>query len=267
MKSINVTLPTELPSVQVGEEQYNSYQNISTNEDDNNNDNDTILHTPKSFISRLRRPYIIAAVGLTLAFVLLLTARKGVPVRNKDILKSIGKDFMGGEEIQATFCKTSCTSQCSSYSSVYGPLCCDWSEGNDGTKFCAQSISKEGACECGVSSTGTSPSGPGGPNKPQPSGTPARKPAPAPHDDGGFHPFPTMAWMPFDDDQGKKGGGGGGFEPFKPFKPIKVPKNSTPCKEVCDNPCGQSDGRCCDYTPKGNCDMTTIDGKCYCGGD
>jgi hypothetical protein len=129
MKSINVTLPTELPSVQVGGEQYNSYQNISTNKDDNTNDNDIPLYTPRSFKSKLRRPYIIAALGLTLAFVLLLTARKGVPVGNKDMLKSIGKDFMGGEEIKATFCKTSCTSQCSSYSSVYGPLCCDWSEG------------------------------------------------------------------------------------------------------------------------------------------
>jgi hypothetical protein len=41
--------------------------------------------------------------------------------------------------------------------------------------------------------------------------------------------------------------GGGGFEPFKPFKPfkpIKVPENSTPCKEICENPCGYSNGRC-----------------------
>ena len=38
---------------------------------------------------------------------------------------------------------------------------------------------------------------------------PAKHPAPAPHDDGFMHPFPTMAWMPFDDDNGDDDGGNG----------------------------------------------------------
>ena len=63
------------------------------------------------------------------------------------------------------------------------------------------------------------------------------------------------------------GGGGGGWIPFKPLKPIKIPKNSVPCKSHCDNPCGESNGMCCEYTKTGNCDMTEIDGKCYCGTD
>ena len=62
-------------------------------------------------------------------------------------------------------------------------------------------------------------------------------------------------------------GGGGGWEPFKPFKPIKIPEHSTPCKAHCENACGYSNGMCCDYSAKGNCDMTEIDGKCYCGTD
>jgi hypothetical protein len=158
-------------------------------------------------------------------------------------------------------------------------------------------------------------------------------PAPSPHDDGGFHPFPTMAWMPWDDDNSKGGGtvpptqytiflytrnchnfpmliklrktavffvwtfltlfspcdvrcsstcdncasqlftlllvlpGGGGWEPFRPFKPIKIPEHSVPCKAHCENACGYSNGMCCDYSASGDCDMTTIDGKCYCGTD
>ena len=61
------------------------------------------------------------------------------------------------------------------------------------------------------------------------------------------------------------GGGGGGWEPFKPLKPIKIPEHSVPCKAHCDNACGYSNGLCCDYTAKGDCDITTIDDKCYCG--
>lgn len=37
--------------------------------------------------------------------------------------------------------------------------------------------------------------------------SPGSHPAPAPHDDGMMHPFPTMAWMPFDDDNGGDDGG------------------------------------------------------------
>ena len=36
-----------------------------------------------------------------------------------------------------------------------------------------------------------------------------KHPAPAPHDDGFMHPFPTMAWMPFDDDNNEDDDGGG----------------------------------------------------------
>ena len=39
---------------------------------------------------------------------------------------------------------------------------------------------------------------------------PTKHPAPAPHDDGFMHPFPTMAWMPFDDDNNGDDDGGNG---------------------------------------------------------
>ena len=41
---------------------------------------------------------------------------------------------------------------------------------------------------------------------------PTKHPAPAPHDDGFMHPFPTMAWMPFDDDNNGDDDGGNGLD-------------------------------------------------------
>ena len=75
-----------------------------------------------------------------------------------------------------------------------------------------------------------------------------------------FSLSPSVTWI-----SPNAGGGGGGWEPFKPLKPIKIPEHSVPCKAHCENACGYSNGLCCDYTAKGDCDITTIDDKCYCG--
>ena len=166
--------------------------------------------------------------------------------------------------VGATYCKTSCDNACSHFDSPYGPLCCDWTATPDGeSKICAQSVDKAGLCLCGAAPPSMAP----------PDSAPA--PAPAPHtgskpqkdDDNGFHPFPTMAWLPFkpfgDDDNS----GNGGWIPFKPFKPIKIPENAVPCQKKCVHACGYSNDLCCEATKSGNCDITTVNNKCYCGTD
>lgn len=167
--------------------------------------------------------------------------------------------------LETSFCKTKCESSCAVYPSMYGPLCCDWSPGISGGKICAQSIQTDGTCVCG--GAGDIPAAP------TEAGTPAPKPKPAEthrpsrakkNDDF----WDDKAWS---DDfwtggKGGNGGGGGGWG-WKPIEPIKVPENSTPCKRKCDNPCGYSNSKCCEPSPSGSCDITTVNDKCYCGAD
>lgn len=195
-KSINATLSTGIPvNVEIGKVQ--SYQSVSGTEDAESTENEANASSTWRSPSKIMK---LSALGLLgIVCVLLLVSRKS---SKAEMMGSVNDGWMAGDKVEASYCKTSCTSQCSSYFSVYGPLCCDWSEGNDGTKFCAQSVSKEGKCECGVSSVDSQAPAPSKAKIPHPTHAPAQ----APHDDGGFHPFPTMAWMPWDDDN-KKGGG------------------------------------------------------------
>ena len=163
--------------------------------------------------------------------------------------------------LETSFCKTKCESSCAVYPSMYGPLCCDWSPGAGGSKICAQSIQPDGTCVCG--GAGDVPSTP----------TRADTPAPRPKSDTTHRPSPKNHDSIWDDKAwsddfwtGGKGGGGGGWG-WKPIEPIKVPKDSTPCKRKCDNPCGYSNSKCCEPSPSGSCDITTINDKCYCGAD
>lgn len=200
--------------------------------------------------------------------------------------------FITETPLLKSFCKTSCVSPCSKYSSAYGDLCCDWSFPSSGSKSCALSVSSTGICTCGTQSEMTfvspvpspvvfpipaivkleagtdksdqtaaaglpvpAPLPVGGPGKPSPSlGTMRSE---------DFHPFPTMAWIP--------------FHPFPtmawlPFKPIQGPGSGggggVPCKTQCANPCGWSvtngNAFCCESTEHG-CSMSTSNGQCFCG--
>ena len=192
--------------------------------------------------------------------------------------------FIEGTSLTASFCKTSCKSPCSTFPSVYGELCCDWSISSDG-QLCALNISPAGICTCGAppdasdvisDPTRTHPvpapfpaSAPlPVPKKPEQDSTPVSHPTAVPVNNAqhGFQPFPTMAWIPFPEFPK--------WNPYPtmawlPFNPIKVPENGTPCKKECKHACGwsQSNGEsvCCETSPSGGCDMTQINGECFCG--
>jgi len=179
--------------------------------------------------------------------------------------------FASGVDLEAGFCKTSCSSACSKFSSVYGELCCEWSESTLGDSICGMSISKGGLCTCGSPAnakvSGNVPSQSKDPLQvipaPIPVSAPSQKVEAAfePFPTMEFHPFPTMAWLPFPK-----------FNPFPtmawiPFKPITIPEGATECLRSCRHPCGWSqnngDSFCCETSSQG-CGMTTINGKCYC---
>ena len=89
-----------------------------------------------------------------------------------------------GAILGSSYCKTTCYDPCSTYSSPYGPLCCDWSLSSDGSKYCAQSIDGAGSCQCGSSVTPASKS----------DMIPAGKPTPSPSGQvkSDMHPWPTV---------------------------------------------------------------------------
>ena len=137
MKSINATLPREMPTaVEIGQGA-SSYQNLSTFEEEAQDD--TNFNSPEPLMSRIKSPVFMrlgAAFILVLAFMLLIVSRRDTRVNSTPTgsegmsLESVNDPWMYGQTVATSYCKTSCTSQCSSYFSVYGPLCCDWAEGN-----------------------------------------------------------------------------------------------------------------------------------------
>jgi hypothetical protein len=147
----------------------------------------------------------------------------------------------------AEFCKTSCSNPCATHSSMYGPLCCEWS-GSENSMQCGLDVSND-VCTC----SGTSTSVPV-PVK-SPASAPTKQQHPKDDDSWDFPPFEPFKPFP-------------PFEPFKPFKPIEVPADAIPCKKSCQRPCGwaqDNGGRplCCDKAD-GMCSMTQMNGKCYC---
>mmetsp|Transcript_33353 Transcript_33353/g.33973 ORF Transcript_33353/g.33973 Transcript_33353/m.33973 type:complete len:268 (+) Transcript_33353:125-928(+) len=224
-----------------------------------------------------RRSAIVAGAGLvllsTVMFAVSFSGKKSVPVRvspmsgeQSAILGSSSDGFLGGAHMDASYCKTSCTSPCSKFPSVYGELCCEWSHSAAGTT-CALSVSETGICTCGTPSDSSPvdvPGSGGSPTGPVPAPKPVAGPAPSPQQGSGFHPWPTIGFHPWPTM---------GFHPFPtmawlPFNPIEVPDGAKECKLHCDNPCGWSqnngESRCCESSSSG-CGMTTINGKCYCG--
>ena len=66
---------------------------------------------------------------------------------------------------------------------------------------------------------------------------PTKHPAPAPHDDGFMHPFPTMAWMPFDDDNNGDDDGGNGEDIITSHYAMRFSLNPLPkCRHVVARP-------------------------------
>eukprot|EP01041_Mallomonas_annulata_P011934 gene11934-25007_t len=244
------------------------------------------VQIPKS--NRRQLPALVAGTVLAIcAFVLLgvsaivpkennadKSGSKMMAMANGDILQGSGEPlFIDGAQLKSSFCKISCSSPCSKFPSVYGELCCEWSQSSSG-HVCALSISSGGICTCGAPMDSSvlpvpvdpfkPPSNPVNPVPvpvPQPAAAPSpasTQGAPAPGSNSGFHPFPTMSWN---------------WNPYPtmawlPFNPINIPENGTPCKRMCKHPCGwsQSNGEslCCE-TSNGGCDMAQINGQCYCG--
>ena len=136
MRSTNATLPSDMPTVSVEiRERVQSYQNISSSEDDASDSPNLV--SSETAMSRMKFPAFMslgAAFILVCAFALLTLARSKPRMHptgpNEVAMRSVNDAWMTGSDIETTYCKTSCTSQCSSYFSVYGPLCCDWAEGN-----------------------------------------------------------------------------------------------------------------------------------------
>ena len=151
-----------------------------------------------------------------------------------------------GETLQAGgYCKVSCSDPCSTFPSVYGNLCCEWTHDADGGKSCGLHVTKENVCACDGISVPAADHDSG----PVPVMVPAREPAEKkPKKNDGWEPMP---WLP-----------------FKPFKPISVPDDAEECKQHCDNPCSwsQSNGitYCCETVPGKSCSTTQINGKCFC---
>lgn len=133
MRTINATLPKEMPPVGV-EMEFKSYHATSTV--DNQDDLEVEDVSSSSVLATLKKSSVIklsAAVFIVIACMLLGVSRapsKGHVVNPGDMKSVNDAAWMGGASVGTTYCKTSCTSQCSSYFSVYGPLCCDWAEGN-----------------------------------------------------------------------------------------------------------------------------------------
>ena len=125
MRTVKAVLPGKMPAVFAGLGlRDHSYQDLSSNE----------VHTPSGIAveasshpsSQKFRGFIITFIvgAVILSSLLLLTTTRG------PTMKSVNDSaWMEGSKLGTAYCKTSCTSQCSSYFSVYGPLCCDWAEG------------------------------------------------------------------------------------------------------------------------------------------
>ena len=134
MRTINATLPNEMPSVGV-EMDYTkaSYHNISTVDDkDDFNVDDGSSTSMRTLLKKSNILKLSAAMIIIIACMLLIVSRSPSigGSGNAGQMRSVNDAaWMGGATVGTTYCKTSCTSQCSSYFSVYGPLCCDWAEG------------------------------------------------------------------------------------------------------------------------------------------
>jgi len=161
--------------------------------------------------------------------------------------------YPGGETLLQAgggYCKVSCSDPCSTFPSVYGNLCCEWTHDADGGKSCGLHVTKENVCACDGVVPKDHDSGSIS-SEPVPVMVPAREPTekkPKKKNDDGWEPMP---WLP-----------------FKPFKPISIPDDAEECKQHCDNPCSwsQSNGvtYCCEIVPGKSCSTTQINGKCFC---
>jgi hypothetical protein len=133
MRTINATLPKEMPPVGV-EMELKSYHAISTVE--NKDDHEVDDEPSSSILTTLKKSIVVklsAAIFIVIACMLLVVSRgrsNGHAIKSGEMQSVNDAAWMGGASVGTTYCKTSCTSQCSSYFSVYGPLCCDWAEGN-----------------------------------------------------------------------------------------------------------------------------------------
>jgi hypothetical protein len=133
MRTIDATLPKEMPPVGV-EMEFKSYHAISTV--DNKDDFEVDDESSSSILTSLKKSTVVklsAAIFIVIACMLLVVSRgpsNGHALKSGEMQSVNDAAWMGGASVGTTYCKTSCTSQCSSYFSVYGPLCCDWAEGN-----------------------------------------------------------------------------------------------------------------------------------------
>jgi hypothetical protein len=181
---------------------------------------------------------------------------------------------MAGLYLPATYCQTSSDAPCATYHSPKGDLYCDYAVTAHGTKICRQTVSsKTGLCYCGVfdeaverkrkSRNDDNDEGDDGDDDDD-------------DDDGGggdaqgidepnyngSTPYNYTRWLPKPPPGGWGAGWGGSGQPVGP---IRVPESSTPCKTSCDNACAYSSQYCCESSASGTCDLTLIDGVCYCG--
>ena len=113
--------------------EYKSYHNISTV--DNKDDLEVDEGSSSSIVTTLKKSTVVklsAVIFIVIACMLLVVSRgpaNGHVPKSGEMQSVNDAAWMGGASVGTTYCKTSCTSQCSSYFSVYGPLCCDWAEG------------------------------------------------------------------------------------------------------------------------------------------
>ena len=127
MRTIDAALPKKMPAVFAGlgiRDQ--SYQDLSSTEE--HISSNTAINAPSHPSSQKFRGFILTAVigAIILSSLLLITTTR------RPTMKSVNDAvWMEGSKIGTAYCKTSCTSECSSYFSVYGPLCCDWAEGKN----------------------------------------------------------------------------------------------------------------------------------------
>lgn len=125
MRTFDAVLPKKTPIVFTGlglRDQ--SYQDLSSTEE--HSVSNIAMNAPSHPSSQKFRGFVLTAVvgAIILSSLLLLTTTRG------PTMKSVNDAvWMEGSKIGTAYCKTSCTSQCASYFSVYGPLCCDWAEG------------------------------------------------------------------------------------------------------------------------------------------
>ena len=120
-------MPVQMPDVTV--EMRDSYQGLSTSEDHGGVVEDSsyvpLWHLSYKTVLKLTMLGIIVVSSILFVF-------SGKP---RMMQSSNETAWMEGSTISSSYCKTSCTSQCSSYFSVYGPLCCDWADGNQHSSF------------------------------------------------------------------------------------------------------------------------------------